>query len=109
MLMSTKIIAAGAIALVAAGGSAFTAAGLGTSGQASAAQFVGGQVSQTVNGAVLDSIVYGFVDGTHAAINTVTLTFDASAVGKVPTITFTGGTQSRSARSRAAQSPRAVG
>jgi len=91
MFISSRIIAAGAIALVAAGGSAFTAAGLGTSGQAAGPQFVGGQVSQSVTGAVLGSIVYDFVDGTHTGIKTVTLTFDAAAAGKVPHIAFAGG------------------
>ncbi len=94
MHKSSKIIAAVSIAvLAAAGGTAFTATGVTTTGQASSAQFVGGTVSQSVDGATLNSIVYAYADGTNTAIHTATLTFaDALTDTKVPTVVFTAET-----------------
>ena len=75
-----------------AAGGAFTGTGVTTTGQAAAAQFVGGAVSQSVTGATLDSIVYSFTDATKITINSVLLTFtDHLADGKAVTIGFTGG------------------
>ncbi|MDQ0212638.1 hypothetical protein [Arthrobacter bambusae] len=94
MRKSAKIFTALSVAgLAVAAGSAFTGTGVATAGQAASDQFVGGTVSQAVTGATLDSIVYGFTDGTNTAVNQVTLTFaDANADGKIPTIALTGGT-----------------
>src|SRR5688572_232841 len=95
MRKSAKILAALSVAgLAVAAGSAFTGTGLATAGQAGSAQFVGGTVSQSVTGATLQSLVYGFVDAnTKTAVNRVTLTFDVTGVlGKVPTVVLTGGT-----------------
>jgi hypothetical protein len=89
-------IAVGAMALVGAtglaglAGSAFTGTGVTTTGSAASPQFVGGTVSQSVSGATLSNIAYGFTDTTNTAVNQVTLTFaDASADAKIPTIAFT--------------------
>jgi len=94
MRTSAKLITALSVAgLAVAAGSAFTGTGVATAGQAASAQFVGGTVSQSVTGATLNSIVYGFTDGTKTAVNVVTLTFaDANTDGKIPTIALTGGT-----------------
>jgi hypothetical protein len=63
MRSSFKIaVALAAVGLAAADGSAFTATGLATTGQASAAQFIGGTISQAVTGATLDSVTYGYAD-----------------------------------------------
>lgn len=75
---------------VAAGTTAFTATGLTNSAGASA--FVGGSISQTVTGAALSTIAYGFYDApANTTINLVTLTFADATAGKTPTISFTGG------------------
>jgi hypothetical protein len=98
MGISVKILGALAVAgMAATGSSAFTGAGLASS--AGPDQFIGGTVSQTVHGAVLDSVVYGFTaDPTNSKINLVTLTFHSAEVdGKTPTIDPTatgwGGTE----------------
>lgn len=92
MRKSAKIFTALSVAgLAVAAGSAFTGAGLSTSGTAASPQFVGGTVSQTVTGATLDSLVYGFTDGTKTAVNQVTLTFADATGGKTPTVSLTGG------------------
>lgn len=75
---------------IGAAGAAFTATGLSTTGQAAAQQYIGGTISQSVSGATLQSIVYGFTDGTNTSIDTVTLTFADATNGAVPTIAFTG-------------------
>lgn len=91
MRKNIKLLGAVAVAgLVAATGSAFTATGLATT--AGATQFVGGTVSQSVTGATLSSLVYGFTDTTKTAVNSVTLTFGDATGGKTPTISLTGGT-----------------
>jgi hypothetical protein len=89
MRKSVQIISAVAVAgLVAAGTSAFTATGV--TNNAGSTQFVGGTVSQSVTGATLSSIVYGFADSSNTAIHTATLTFaDANSDGLTPTVVFT--------------------
>ena len=91
------------VGLAAAGGAAFTGAGV-TNGQAT--QFVGGTVSQTVTGATMNSVLYGFTDASNIAVNKITVNL-TGATGKTVTglvdgaesITFTdttalGGTAS---------------
>jgi hypothetical protein len=92
MRKSAKLITALSVAgLAVAAGSAFTGTGLATTGTAASTQFVGGTVSQSVTGATLDSLVYGFTDGTKTAVNQVTLTFADATGGKTPTLSLTGG------------------
>jgi hypothetical protein len=74
--------AAAAAGLVALGGSAFTGSGLSTSGTAASPQFIGGTVSQSVSGATLDSIDYGFTNATNTSINAITLSFASTADGR---------------------------
>lgn len=84
-----KLIGAVAVVgILAAGGSAFTATGLTST--AGASQFIGGTVSQAVTGATLNGITYGFTDATNTAVDTVTLTFAADAVGKHVAIALAG-------------------
>jgi hypothetical protein len=97
MRMNTtkKLIGAVAVAgVLAAGGSAFT--GTGVTSTAPSTQFVGGTVSQAVTGATLNNVTYGFSDATNTAINAVTLTFAADAVGKSVAIALSGGGTSAS-------------
>ncbi|HET7140304.1 MAG TPA: hypothetical protein VFI36_09100 [Arthrobacter sp.] len=93
MRKSAKIITALSVAgLAVAAGSAFTGAGLSTSGSAASPQFVGGTVSQTVTGATLTNLEYGFgADVTKTAVSQVTLTFADATGGKTPTVSLTGG------------------
>ena len=82
-----KLLGALAVAgIVAASGSAFTGTGLTNS--AGSTQYVGGTVSQSVTGATLASVTYGFSDGAaQTAVNSVLLTFaDANTDAKTPTI-----------------------
>jgi hypothetical protein len=91
MRKSLKIAGAfGIAALAFAGSAAFT--GTGVANTAGSSQFIGGTVSQTVTGATLTNILYGFTDTTNTAINQVTLTFADATGGKTPTISLTGGT-----------------
>src|SRR5690349_15702772 len=95
--MRKPLIAGGALALVslaAFGGSAFT--GSGVTMAAPTSQFIGGTVSQSVTGATLQSIAYGFKagDDTHTILASATLTFaDGAADAKVPTMELTGTSQ----------------
>jgi hypothetical protein len=90
MRKSAKLITALSVAgLAVAAGSAFT--GTGLTNAAGSTQFVGGSVSQAITGATLDSLVYGFTDGTKTAVNQVTLTFADATGGKTPTLSLTGG------------------
>jgi len=76
--MKTIVKALGALAIagtVAVGGSAFTGTGLANS--AGATQFIGGTIDQTVTGATLNGVVYGYSDDTHTAVSSVALTFAA--------------------------------
>jgi hypothetical protein len=82
MKTPTKIITALALAGIAvAGGAAFTAGGL--TDTAAGTQFIGGQATQTVNGATLKSISYDFADSSaRTLVKTIVLTFDETT-GKV--------------------------
>jgi hypothetical protein len=74
-ILSFKLLGAVAVAgLVAAGGTAFTASGVAFNGtSATGTQLVGaGSVTQTVDGAVVESVVYGTTAG---EVDTVTVTF----------------------------------
>jgi hypothetical protein len=88
----TKLVGAVAVAgLVAAGGSAFTATGLLNS--AGASQYIGGTVTQSVTGATLESIEYGFSDSpANTSVSSVTLGLSGDVDGKTPGISLTGGT-----------------
>lgn len=71
----TKILSAVAVAgLLTAGSSAFTAAGLSLAGSQQSV-FVGGSVTQTVEGAHLGTIVYDYFSVPDAQIDGITLTF----------------------------------
>lgn len=75
---------------VIATGSAFTATGIGMSAPAS--QFLGGTVAQSVTGATLSTVVYGFEDASNTSVNSITLTFsDSNANGAAVTLTPSGG------------------
>ena len=77
-----------------AAGGAFTGTGIGKGSQAGAAQFIGGTVSQSVTGATLKSIVYGFDSGDLAKLHptSVLLTFtDLEPVGRSVTLSFNAG------------------
>lgn len=90
MTRNIKLLGAVAVAgLAAAAGSALTGTGLATGGTAASPQFVGGTITQSVTGATLTSIVYGYADPTtKTAVNSITLTFastaDAVHVAAVP-------------------------
>ncbi|MDQ1732006.1 MAG: hypothetical protein QOK10_2165 [Pseudonocardiales bacterium] len=83
--------AAAAAGLVALGGSAFTGSGLSTSGTAASPQFIGGTVSQSVTGATLTAINYGFTDVTNTSVNTIALTFATTADGRTVAAVPSGG------------------
>jgi len=73
MRTPSKIITALALAgLAVAGGAAFTATGVDT--QAGDTQFIGGTVSQTVTGAVLNKIVYT-APGNGEEVTGISITF----------------------------------
>jgi hypothetical protein len=92
MRKSLKLASALGIAGLAFVGSvAFT--GTGVTNTAGSSQFIGGTVSQTVTGATLTNIVYGFTDTTDTAVNQVTLTFADGTGAKTPELSLTGGTQ----------------
>jgi hypothetical protein len=81
----------GVAGLVALSSSAFT--GTGITNSAGPSQFVGGSVSQSIDGATLSSIVYNFGASAPAntAVHAVALTFaDALTDGKTPTVTLAG-------------------
>lgn len=95
MRKSFKLVGGLAIVgLVAAGSAAFTATGVTTQGQAADPQFIGGTISQEVDGATLDSIVYGFaVGGTNRIVTSVALTFSGDTMPTlVPTADVTADT-----------------
>ncbi|MGO4247928.1 hypothetical protein AB4Y87_12005 [Paenarthrobacter sp. RAF54_2] len=93
MRKSAKIITALSVAgLAVAAGSAFTGTGVTKTGQASADQFVGGTVSQTVSGATLTTIAYGFDDAdANTRVNSITLTFAGTVNGRAVAATPSGG------------------
>jgi hypothetical protein len=85
MRTSNKIgIAAGVLAVAVIGGAAFTGTGLSSS--LATSQFIGGSVSQTINGASLTAIDYHWVDDSHTALDAVKFTFDSQAEGKTVTV-----------------------
>ncbi|WP_138444665.1 hypothetical protein [Sinomonas susongensis] len=91
MRTSVKILTGlGAAGLALAAGSAFT--GTGVTNSAGSTQFLGGTVSQSVTGATLSSIGYGFTDASDTAVNEVTLHFADATGGKTPTISLNNGT-----------------
>jgi hypothetical protein len=73
--------------VVATGSTAFTATGVTTN--AGAAQFVGGVVSQTVSGATLSSVGYGFSDATNTSVTSVVLTFVEDVSARTVTVKTT--------------------
>jgi hypothetical protein len=83
------VVAAGSTAFTADGGIAFDNTGTGT-----AAQFVGGTVTQTVTGATLDLVDYTWADPAKTVLTSVQLTFADATSGKTPTIATTGITSS---------------
>jgi hypothetical protein len=94
MQKTAKLVTALTLAgLAFAGSTAFTGAGL--SSVAGPSQFIGGTVTQTVTGATLNSLAYGFTagDNTKTQVETVTLTFAAGSEGKAVGLTLdaTGG------------------
>lgn len=91
MRKSLKVLTAVAVAgLAFASGSAFTGTGLTTT--APTTQFVGGTVSQSVTGATLSDIAYGFgADATQSKVATISLTFTNTADGRTVTVAPSGG------------------
>lgn len=91
MRKSYKVLTAAAVAgLALVGGTAFTGAGLTASGTAGSPAFVGGTVSQTIEGADLADVNYTYSG--NGTVTEVTLTFTgANADGKTATATLTGG------------------
>lgn len=92
MRKSFKIAGGIAVAgVLAAGSYAFTATGLATN--TDPAVFLGGTISQTVSGATLDSIAYGYADGpADTKVSLVTLTFtDNSADGHTVSVVLDNG------------------
>ncbi|GAB4098630.1 hypothetical protein [Sinomonas halotolerans] len=91
MRKSHKILLAAGLGIAAvAGGSAFTGTGLATT--AGATQFVGGTVNQTVTGASLASVTYGFADAPgNTQVNKIDLKFADATGGKTPTVSLNGG------------------
>ncbi|WP_026535839.1 hypothetical protein [Arthrobacter sp. H14] len=92
MRKSSKLITAVAVAgLAFAGGTALTGTGLATT--AGDTQFIGGQVSQSVTGATLSAVNYGFADAeAKTQVNSITLTFTDTADGVAVTAVPSGGT-----------------
>jgi hypothetical protein len=91
MRNSYKVLTAVAVAgLALAGGSAFTGAGVTASGNAASAGFVGGTVSQTITGADLAGVTYGYTG--NGTVTSVKLDFTlTSADDKTVTASLTGG------------------
>jgi hypothetical protein len=79
---------------VAAGSTAFTAAGL--TSNAGSTSFIGGQVTQTINGATLTSVAYHFTDApANTHLDSITLVMaDANSDGKTVAVVPHGGTWS---------------
>jgi hypothetical protein len=88
MRKSQKIMLAAGLGIAAlAGGTAFT--GTGVTDNAGATQFLGGTVSQSVTGATLSNVAYGFADApANTEVNSITLTFGDATGGKTPTISL---------------------
>ncbi len=92
MRTSKKIIVGIAIAgLAAVGGAAFTGTGL-DQGSVPTAVFVGGTVSQSLAGAALVSVTYGYVDGPDGpktTVNLITVVMTGEPADAVVTLTPT--------------------
>jgi hypothetical protein len=85
-----KVVIAAAALIGTAGiaGTAFTATGVLATGNAATPQFVGGTVSQTITGATLTNIEYGYDAVDHLNVDEVLLTFaDSNADGQHVTLT----------------------
>jgi hypothetical protein len=80
-----------AAGVVAAGATAFTASGV-TSTVTSAGSFMGGFVTQSVTGTVVDTVTYGYADGAaKTQVHTIALHFaDTNSVGAAVTLSTTG-------------------
>lgn len=93
MRNSAKLLTSLAVAgLAFAGGTAFTGSGL--TNAAPTTQFVGGTVSQSIQGATLNAVDYTYVDASNTSVASVNLTFadDAATYGKAVTAVLNGGT-----------------
>ena len=78
----------GAVGLAAGG--AFTGTGLTTTGQANATQFVGGTITQTITGAILTTITYGFSDNPgHTHADSIVLTFSSTEDARTVSVALT--------------------
>jgi hypothetical protein len=89
------IAAAALVAAAGGAGIAYTSTGITTTGTAAAPQFVGGTITQTVSGATLDEIKYGFADApANTQVKSVKLTFADATNGLTPTILLAGATVS---------------
>jgi hypothetical protein len=90
MRKSTQLLAAVAVAgMAVAGSTAFTGTGLASN--AGESQFIGGTVSQSVSGATLSNVVYGFTDGSATAVDTIDLQFADGADTHSVTVATTSG------------------
>jgi hypothetical protein len=80
------------LGVVVAGGAAFTAQYLTASGQADAIQYIGGTISQSVAGQVIQDINYGYTDDTDADIDAVQLVFsNGLSAGATVDVTLSNG------------------
>lgn len=96
MLISSKILAAGAIVLLAtSGGAAFTAGSItdGTTGNTDA-NFVAGQITNSVVGATVTDVNYTIVAASNGVVSDIKVTFadDTTVDGLTVTVTPHGGT-----------------
>ncbi len=90
MRKSTTLVSALAIAgLALAGSAAFTGGGI-TNNVPNA--FVGGTVTQTITGAVLQSVVYTYAGADDRSVASLVLELSGPVVGMVPSIDFVAGT-----------------
>ena len=78
------VVAACVVGVIGVGGAAFTATGI--TDNAPSAAFIGGTVSQSITGAALSNIGYGFADTANTEMNSVTLTFADATNGATPTV-----------------------
>jgi hypothetical protein len=79
---SATVVAAAMIGAAAVGGAAFTGSGLASG--APATTFIGGTAGQTVSGATLTGVEYGFVDdGMNTGVETITLRLTGAEGGHV--------------------------
>jgi hypothetical protein len=78
------IAATCAVGAIGVGGAAFTATGVTDNAPSTA--FLGGTVSQSISGATLSNIGYGFADVANTELDSVTLTFADATDGATPTV-----------------------